>query len=208
MGATPELDTAAKRKSRYKDVISGVFGLVIGLSAYSLTDVQLDTRADIWDAVGVFVPSFIFVVVIWQITSELFDRYPDDDPPLYAAALAVLFLATLAPVFLNHLLDAPEEVRRAGATLFPLSMAITFAILALLWMRLRLLMRRAGQPPDRTVSAGIAVEFAVALYFLATLLLPYNDANSPRTFAWLGAFLVPYVVPRLVTRITQSRRPA
>ncbi len=206
MGQTPEQDTAAKRKDRYSDIMSGVFGLILGLSAFSLTGISFDTRGDLWEALGVFVPSFFLVVVIWQLTSELADRYPDDDGPFYTAVTAVLFLTTLSPAFLNLLIEGAEEVRELSAILFPVSLAITFGILTFLWARLRLLIRRAGQPPEPDIIPGIAIEATLALYFLGTLLLPFDDASSWRVFAWFGSFLISPVVGRIAARVV-ARRP-
>jgi uncharacterized membrane protein len=206
MGQTPEQDTAAKRKDRYNDVVSGVFGLILGLSAFSLTGISFDTRGDLWEAMGVFIPSFFLVVVIWQLTSELADRYPDDDSMFYPAVTGVLFLTTLAPAFLNLLIEGEEEVRQLSAILFPVSLAITFGIIAFLWARLRLLIRRAGQPPEPDIIPGIAIEMTVALYFLATLAVPYDDASSPRVYAWFGSFLISPVVGRIVARVAPTRR--
>lgn len=205
MGQSPEQDTAAKRKDRYNDIVSGVFGLILGLSAFSLTGISFDTRSDLWEALGVFVPSFFLVVVIWQITSELADRYPDDDRPFYTAVTAVLFLTTLSPAFLNLLIEGEQEVRELSAILFPVSLAITFSILTCLWLRLRLLIRRAGQPPEPDIIPGIAIEATVAVYFLGTLLLPFDDASSPRVYAWFGSFLISPVVGRIASQVAARR---
>ncbi len=80
--------------------------------------------------------------MIWQITGDLFDRYPADDFAFHSAIMGVLFLTTLAPVFLNLLLNDSESVQRLSAVLLPISLAGVFALLALLWLRLNV--RRGG----------------------------------------------------------------
>jgi uncharacterized membrane protein len=209
MSDVPEQDTKAKQQARFSNVTSGVFGLILVLSAFSLTNVPIDSVGDVWNALSVFTPAFFFVVVIWQVTSVLSDRYPDGDPFLYAGTTAVLFLTTLAPVFLNLLLNDQPEIQQLSATLFPLSLAIIFGILSLLWLRLGMLIRRNGQEPDPSIRTSIGIEAAVVLIFLGSLLLPWHDAGyQARTLAWLTAFVVPQAFRWLYPLVGATRRTA
>lgn len=90
--------TAERRKTQYRDIVTGVFGLVLALGAFSLTDLPVRTPGDVWTALGLFTPAFFFVLTIWQLTADLFDRYPPEEKVFYAAVTLILFLTTLAPV--------------------------------------------------------------------------------------------------------------
>jgi hypothetical protein len=109
-----------RRKGRYRDIVTGVFGLVLALGAFSVTTADFDSTGDVWTAIAIFAPAFFFVLAIWQTTVELFDRYPADDHLFYTLITLVLFLSTLSPAFLNLLLTGEESIERLSGILFPL----------------------------------------------------------------------------------------
>ena len=196
-----QLEQDDRRKSRYRDIVTGVFGLVLALGAFSITTTDFNTPGQVWGALRIFTPAFFFVLVIWQITGDLFDRYPSDDHLFYTLVMLELFLVTLAPAFLNLMLDDQRSVVRLSAALFPLSMAGVFAILALLWWRLARLMRRRGQTPEREVRDSAIAEVVLAAIFLVSLLLPFDhDRGTPRAYVWFGAFVAPDVMLWLARR--------
>ncbi len=127
-------DTPARKKARFRNLVVAVFALVIALNVFILTEVPMDEVGDIGSALQTYVPLFLLVVIIWQVTAEVLDRFPDDDALLYPAVIVVLFLTTLAPVLLNLLLDPLRDVQEAGALLFTLDMAAIFAVLTVLWL--------------------------------------------------------------------------
>ena len=201
-------DAAARRKDRFRDVFSGVFGLVLGLGAFSVTTADYASTDEVWQALGLFAPAFFFVLLIWQTVADLFDRYPADDGPFYVLVTLVLFLTTLAPAFLNLLLAEAPSVQRLSGTLFPVSMAGVFALLMVLWLRLRGLARRRGRPPDTDAAEGALVAGALAALFLGSLLAPFEpDGESPRTLAWFAAFVLPGVLLWLRHRGGRRRPP-
>jgi uncharacterized membrane protein len=204
MSGAPTPDTSEQRKSRYNDIVTGIFGLILALGAFSVTNVTIHTTDDVWDALRLFVPSFFFVLAIWGATAELFDRYPADDAPFYPLVIGVLFLTTLAPVFLNLLLNDSFPVQELGALLFPLSMAATFALLLVLWARLLVLTRRSGAAPDVSLRQSVVISAAMVIVFLASLAVPFSDRDdSLRTLVWFAAFPTPQVALWLARRWTR-----
>jgi uncharacterized membrane protein len=200
-------DSADRRKTRFNDIVTGVFGLVLGLGAFSITTADLNSTSEVWQALGTYVPAFFFVLAIWQTTSELFDRYPAADSVFYALITAVLFFATLPPVFLNLLLDEQRAVQQLSATLFPLTMAAVFAVLAVLWWRLGTLSRRQGSAPPSDIAGNVRIEVMLVGIFLASLAVPYDpDAFLSREVVWLAAFIVPNIVLWLTGRLHPERR--
>lgn len=194
----PEVEAAERRKSRYRDITGGVFGLVLALGAFSLTNQPIRTPGDVWTALGLFTPAFFFVLAIWQLTGDLMDRYPPEDNVFYAAVTLILFLTTLAPVFLNLLLDDAPPVQRLGALLFPLSMAAVFALIAVLWLRLTVVVG-AQDEIDNELRPAAAQSATVALIFLVSLIVPFTASGSPaRSIVWMTAFVLPQFVARLV----------
>jgi uncharacterized membrane protein len=201
-------DAAGRRKDRFRDVVTGVFGLVLALSAFSVTTADYASTDEVWQALGLFAPAFFFVLLIWQTTADLFDRYPAGDGPFYALVTLVLFLTTLAPAFLNLLLDEQPSVQRLSGTLFPVAMAAIFALLMALWLRLRALAARQGGPPDADLAENALVAGALAALFLASLLAPFEPAgHSPRTIAWFAAFILPGALLWLGHRAGRRRPP-
>jgi hypothetical protein len=192
-----------RRKGRYRDIVTGVFGLVLALGAFSVTTADFDSTGDVWLAISIFSPAFFFVLAIWQTTAELFDRYPVDDHLFYTLVTLVLFLSTLSPAFLNLLLSEADAVQRLAGTLFPLSMATIFAILALLWLRLRGLDRRRGLSMEGDTTGGALAAGVLSALFLVSLLAPFRvDDDSPRTYIWFAGFVVPDIALWLRRRAT------
>jgi hypothetical protein len=203
MTDAPETEDT-RRKSRYRDIVTGVFGLVLALGAFSVTTADFDSTGDVWTAIAIFSPAFFFVLSIWQTTAELFDLYPADDHLFYTLVTLVLFLSTLSPAFLNLLLTEADSVQRLAGTLFPLSMATIFAILAILWLRLRGLDRRRGASTEGDTTGGALVAGALCALFLASLLVPFHvDGDSPRTYIWFAGFVVPDAALWLRRRATR-----
>jgi uncharacterized membrane protein len=201
-------DPADRRKTRFADIVASVFGLVLGLGAFSITTADLGSTSEVWQALGTYVPTFFFVLAIRQNTSELFDRYPAADAVFYVLITAVLFFATLAPVFLNLLLDEQRAVQQLSATLFPLVMAAVFAVLAVLWWRLGSLTRRQGQVPPRDIAGNVRADVVLVGFFLASLAVPYDpDAILSRELVWLAAFILPNILRWLTQRLRPDPHP-
>ena len=206
-GSGPE-DADARQKDRFRDVVTGVFGLVLALSAFSVTTADYESTDAVWRALSLYTPAFFFVLAIWRISGELFDRYPADDRLFYILITLVLFLTTLAPAFLNLFLDEEPSVQRLSGTLFPVAMAAIFALLTALWLRLRTLSTRRGRPPDADLTGNALVAGALAALFLASLLAPFHPGDhSPRTLAWFAAFVLPGALLRLRRRAGRARPP-
>ena len=205
MSDAPAPDANQQRKTRYRDVVTGVFGLILAFSAFSLTNVDINTTDDVWSALQLFTPSFFFVLAIWSTTAELFDRYPAGDDLFYPLVTAVLFLTTLDPVFVTFLLNDNLSVRDLGGLLFPLSMAATFTLLLVLWVRLMLLERRSGMSSGSSPRQGVVISASMVLVFLSSLAFPFSDEGlSPRTLVWFAAFVMPYVSTWLFRRWTRA----
>jgi hypothetical protein len=203
----PNPDTDALRKARFEQQVARVFGIVLGISALSLTGVDILSPDDFLDALETYVPSFFLVVILWQVTAELGDRYPDDaDAWYYVPMTLTMFLATLAPVLLNllfreqlvHLQDLVELA-------FPIVIAAVFAILAVPWARLLALERGAGGDQEPQIVSGLVVAVVMSLFFLATLLLPFSlEDPSPREIAWVASLALPFLVRGGVMRMLMS----
>lgn len=201
MAQPPPFDASERRKARYRDIITGVFGLVLALGAFSLTNVEFHSPSDVWQALFLFIPSFFFVLAIWSATTELLDRYPADDDLFYVLVTGVLFLTTLAPASLNLLLNENTSVVDLGAVLFPLVMAATFAVLLLLTLRLVSLRRKSPTVAPESLRDDIIADGTIVAIFVGSLLVPFSaEGDSPRTLVWIAAFVVPHVTTWLASR--------
>jgi hypothetical protein len=215
VGATatrvPTRDTSARRKARFEQQVSRVFGFVLGLSALSLTGVDITSVDDLVDALETYVPSFFLVVIMWQIAAELGDRYPEDADAWYYAPMTVtMFLATLAPVLLNLLFrDQLPQLQDVIEFTFPIVIAAIFAILAVMWARLLWLERLAGGDQEHHIISGLVVAVVMSLFFLVSLLLPFSfDDPSPREIAWMASLALPFLVRWGVMRALAPGRGA
>ncbi|MGI8550967.1 MAG: hypothetical protein ACR2PL_09310 [Dehalococcoidia bacterium] len=195
-------DKHHRRKERHRETVAWVFGLVLTLSAFSLTDARIRTGVDIAVALAFFVPSFFFVLRIWMVIGELFDLYPAQDNVFTEGIYLVLLQAALAPVFLRLLIVDDPQLQRLGTHLFALDFTGINGLLLFLWLRL---LRRhpANLDWDEHDNATTRVIIGSALLgiFLASFVLSYTHLSRFILAAvWSTAFIIPPLTQRIVRR--------
>ncbi|HEC77359.1 MAG TPA: DUF1211 domain-containing protein [Thermoplasmatales archaeon] len=81
---------------KFKSITTEVFALTLGLGAFSLSSIPIKSIEDIVIAIGAFGIAFIYIVMIWIISSRFFEKYPLDDNNFLALNFVILFMLPLA----------------------------------------------------------------------------------------------------------------
>jgi uncharacterized membrane protein len=148
-------------------VTDAVFGLALGLAAFSLVDYQITTVEDVYFAIGFFAITFFLVTLFWIWIRRFFE-----DLPIYGGAqlmilFALCFLVAILPFimrlfFTNMYGGLPEVATFALVTLYPLDIGAIGLLVGLLHL-LFIKQARARTPwPDYKHIASDSV-FALAL---------------------------------------------
>lgn len=198
----------ARQKQIYRESATLIIGLTLALSAFSLNDAEITEINDVWRAISYFAASFVFTVTIWSSIVWLFEWYPADDHIFYATIVVVLFLTTVAPFFLNLLLDPKQDVRRLGDFLFPLDLTAVQAMLAAL--RVRLVRRHRAAISDEVARESVLLtyaNFAVCAILLASIIIPLTDQTTRYSgLLWSFALIARLGVAPLTRRVQDRRQ--
>lgn len=205
---TEQRTNHARQKEIYRESATLIIGLTLALSAFSLNDAEINEIDDVWRAVSYFTASFVFTVTIWSSIVWLFEWYPPDDHIFYATIVVVLFLTTVAPFFLNLLLDPKADVRRLGDFLFPLDLTAVQAMLAAL--RVRLVRRHRALVSDDVARNSLLLSYAnvaVCTILLASILIPLTDQTTRFSgLLWSIALIARLSVAPLIRRMQDRRQ--
>jgi uncharacterized membrane protein len=138
------LHQASERKAMYV-VTDAVFGLAIGLSAFSLTELEITNINDVYFAIGFFFLTFFFISLFWMWVRRFFDAYPVRGPVtgiLYLLCFLVAILPFIMRLFFSGMYGGTPEVSVVAQTwLYPLDMGA----ISLLVCSLHLLFLKQGR---------------------------------------------------------------
>ncbi|MFW9986049.1 MAG: hypothetical protein ACFFDJ_05770 [Candidatus Odinarchaeota archaeon] len=159
-------------------ITDAVFGLALGLAAFSLVDYQITIVEDVYFAIGFFAITFFLLVLFWIWIRRFFE-----DLPVYGGAqLGILFglcfLVAILPFimrlfFTNMYGGTPEVATLALVTLYPLVMGAIGLLVGLLHL-LFLKQARVRTPWDdyKHIASDSVAALALGSGFLITALIP------------------------------------
>jgi hypothetical protein len=108
-------------------ITDAVFGLAIGLAAFSLTEFEITVVEDVYFAIGFFFLTFFFISLFWAWIRRFFDDYPIRGGALTGILYLECFLVAILPfimrLFFTSMSGGGEEVAVMAQTwLYPLDM--------------------------------------------------------------------------------------
>ena len=110
-------------------ITDAVFGLALGLAAFSLVEYQIITVEDVYFAIGFFAITFFLLVLFWIWIRRFFEDLPIYGGALLGILFALCFLVALLPfimrLFFIHMYGGtPEVAAFALVTLYPLDIGV------------------------------------------------------------------------------------
>lgn len=164
-------------------ISDSVYGLALGLCAYSLTDYAIGGMDDIIIALSYFLLTFFLVGMFWMELYRAYAMVPFFNSILTSTNLILTFFVTLIPFSLRLAMDSDAAVANIGMTLFPLNMVATgitssaFIALSLNWKTIQI------PKEDIMELQRFAVAIPVlALVFIISFSIP-SDASIPLQYA-------------------------
>ena len=120
------LHHASERRAMYI-ITDAVFGLAIGLAAFSLTEYEITVVEDVYFAIGFFFLTFFFISLFWAWIRRFFDDYPVRGGAMTGILYMLCFLVAIMPfimrLFFTSLSGGDETVAHIAQTwLYPLDM--------------------------------------------------------------------------------------
>jgi uncharacterized membrane protein len=168
-------------------IIDALFGLALGLGAFSLTSFPLRELVDVVDAILFFGVTYIFIVVAWIILSQFYEELPLTGTKVARLDMLIIFLVILAP-FLMRTLWTPS-LQSIGSIFFSMEMSVIFMALGVMYQAY---VGRHCQRSEGTGCAKLRVErnvqfiLSMLLLFLGVLsTLSHLEYDVP----WLSAFV-------------------
>lgn len=189
------VEEATERIDRYRTLNNAVFGLALGLGAFSLTAFSIHGLEDIIMAILLFAGMFIIVLGIWHDVHRML-KYPFD--MLFAALdYLLLFLAAIMP-FSFRLIFEFQEVTEIAATLYPLNVASAQIVLAIMYHKFTTHNRDSLSKEiilwgkeSRNFVLIVAVFYVISLFLPSEVTLLPLPPEFPKIFQrlfvwWLG----------------------
>ncbi len=123
-------EEAHERVDRYRALNNAVFGLALGLGAFSLSGFAIHGLEDIAMALALFASTFTIVLGIWHDVHRML-KYPFGMSFAFLDYL-LLFLVAIVPFSLRLLVEV-GEVMEIAATLYPLNVMGSLLVLAVMY---------------------------------------------------------------------------
>lgn len=158
---------------RSETVVDGVFGLVLGLGAFSLTGFEMSGIGDVVLAVSYFALTFLLVCMFWWNTSKVFSVSEYSDVLMGINFLFIMLLA-LMPFFLRLLFVPNPVIQDTGLTLFPI--VIGGVLLASLSANIVVMRQNPDVPEEvsRDFKRSLLIFPLMSALFFLSLLIPPN----------------------------------
>jgi len=175
--ASEEENIAKKWKEflaeRSETLVDGVFGLALGLGAFSLTGYEMNGTDDVILAVSYFALTFFLVCMFWWNTSKGFSVAKYSDVLMGINFLLIILLA-LTPFFLRLLLVPNSAIQNMGLTLFPI--VIGGVLLACFSTNILIMHQNRDMPEEvsRDLKRSFFIFPLMASFFFLSLLIPPN----------------------------------
>ena len=188
----PKAEEEVAKERRWKEflaersetILDGVFGLVLGLGAYSLTGFTIAGISDVIVAISYFALMFLLICLFWWHTSKWFAVAEYNDA-LMAVNLFFIVLLILMPFSLRMLFIPGSEVRNVGMTLFPLVMG---ALVLGVFLTDTIVLRQKHEIPGevrRDLKRGLIVFPVMSVFFFLSLLIPADAITQTYIQAYL-----------------------
>lgn len=185
---TDEKDSGEWRKTltnKSRVIVDSVYGLALGLCAYSLTDYVVTGFGDIVIALSYFLLTFLLVSMFWMELYRSYAMVPLFNGTLIAANLILTFFVTLIPFSLRLAMSPEIAARNVGMTLFPVNM-VAAGLSSSAFIAFSLHWRTVDIPKDDVMelqrfAVGIP---ALAFIYIASFMIP-PDAAIPPQYAQL-----------------------
>ena len=124
-------------------ITDAVFGLAIGLAAFSLTEYEINVIEDVYFTIGFFFLTFFFISLFWMWIRRFFEDYPVRGGTMTGILYLLCFLVAILPfimrLFFTSLSGGGEEVSVMAQTwLYPLDMGtigMLVCVLHILFLR-------------------------------------------------------------------------
>jgi uncharacterized membrane protein len=158
---------------RSETVVDGIFGLVLGLGAYSLTGFEMSGIDDVVLAVSYFALTFLLVCMFWWNISKVFSVSEYSDVLMGINFLFIMFLA-LMPFFLRLLFVRNPAIQDTGLTLFPI--VIGGVLLASLSANIIVMRQNPDMPEEvsKDLKRSLLIFPLMSSLFFLSLLIPAN----------------------------------
>jgi hypothetical protein len=130
------LHHGSERRAMYV-VTDAVFGLAIGLAAFSLTEYQITVMEDVYFAIGFFFLTFFFISLFWMWVRRFFDDFQVRGEGVVGILYILCFLVAILPfimrLFFSSMFGGGEEVALMAQTwLYPLDMGFISMLVCIL----------------------------------------------------------------------------
>ena len=162
-------------------ITDAVFGLAIGLAAFSLTEFEITVVEDVYFAIGFFFLTFFFISLFWAWIRRFFDDYPIRGGAMTGILYLQCFLVAILPfimrLFFTSFSGGGEEVSVMAQTwLYPLDMgAISMLVGALHILFLRQGRNTVPWEEYKHIATDGFVAFFTAGGFLLSAIAPANQ---------------------------------
>jgi hypothetical protein len=177
-------------------VTDAVFGLAIGLAAFSLTEYEITVIEDVYFAIGFFFMTFFLISLFWMWVRRFFEDYPIRGGGITGILYMLCFLVAILPfimrLFFSGMFGGGEEVALMAQTwLYPLDIGL----IGMLVFSLHLLFMKQGKntvpwSEYKHMATDAFTAFVLGGGFLLMAVVP-ND-QTLRDLLW---FLSPSVIP-------------
>lgn len=158
---------------KFKSITTEVFALTLGLGAFSLSSIPIKSIEDIVIAIGAFGIAFIYIVMIWIISSRFFEKYPLYDNNFLALNFLILFMVALSPFIMRAIFFESPELQGLTSILYGLDLMGIFAILGFLHQKFILQNKiKLGFKKIREVKMDRNQLFMMSIWFLISIVIP------------------------------------
>lgn len=198
--------------SKMRAMYNQLFGMALGLSAFSLTDLPVKAAADIIPPLAHFAFLFFLIVVSWNKLFRVYAAISTFDELIdFLIAWVAFFVVLAPPVF--RLVVVPDPVtREIGSIAFPIVMAMLALTNGVLYLHTGGFWRR-----EVAISSEIKNEFrwwamgslALGAVFLASLLIPLAATLghvSLRVIVWWISLASFVAIMWLAAHVTSPNR--
>ncbi len=159
-------------------VTDAVFGLALGLGAFSLIEYPINTLNDIFVAIGFFALTFFLISLFWMWIRRFFEDFPIYGSGMTFTLWVLCFLVAILPfimrLFFSGTFGGAEEVATfASLLLYPLDMGAIALLVGLLHV-LFLKQGRSGTPWSdyKHIASDSIFAFILGVGFLFSAFLP------------------------------------
>jgi hypothetical protein len=172
------LHARSEREAIYV-IIDAIFGLSLGLGAFSLTELPIMNTSDLFVAIGFFGFSYIIIFMSWMIIRRYFvghTVYGSTNGILFITGFFIAILPIPLRIILMQFLEPISSDLVSGAfMLYPICLSAVTITVGLFSFAFYIQSRKIASKKDvvHLVSEGIGL-FLLGLIFLFSAFMPYE----------------------------------